>query len=91
MWRLFEKCRLLDFSYPVSNRSSGVATQTLRHGHNAVNYKDPQKSQSSYHACESLGCQVERITRQLTLDPRTKTSCVIFKKAVVSIVHRTRI
>ena len=56
----------------------------IRRGHNAVNYKDPQKSQPSYHACESPACSApERVTRQLTLDPRTKTTCVIFKKAVV--------
>ena len=80
---MFEKGRLLDFSYPVS----GVASQTLRRGQNAVNYKDPQNSQSSYHTCESLACSaLERVTRQLMLDLRTKTSCVIFKKAVVRIV-----
>ena len=81
-----EKGRLLDFSYPVSNRPSSVATRTLRRGHNAVNYKDPQKIQSSYHACESPACSaLELVTRQLTLDPRTKTFCVIFKKAVVRV------
>ena len=38
-------------------------------GHNAVNYKDSQKSQSSYHACESPACSAPgRVTRQLTLE-----------------------